>query len=229
MGLECVSVVSPQRYTDGNDPDYLFPKLCFDASPLLRFIVTSDTTVTYNKYQVFQARGVAFQVEVTVLGKKTSTMDITLLEPLSAGDEAQVKPDANAIPQPLAIVAGMRKPVPVYQEGAVYPSAAMHDHILGGVAVPVIIQRDGKVKVNGPASGNYLLGQSAADAISHWKFEPYLVDGQPVEIATTLVYVFDGKPFASQVGKSNAHSTSGYDHKRDPDKDLAQAIAASEA
>jgi hypothetical protein len=223
--LNCVSVIDPAQYSDKVDPDFLFPNLCFDAGSRLRFMGTSDTTVTFNKYQMFQGRAVAGKVEVIVLGEKKSSMEITLLEPLSAQDEALVAPDSKAVEQPYALTAVDPPPVPVYQVGAVITIAAMHDRQFGTVFVPVIIRKDGRVKLNGGAPGGGM-GQAAADAIVQWRYQPYLVDGQLVDVSTMVPYVFDGRPFVPLAeNKPKPASTSGYDPKRDPKADLAQAMA----
>ena len=40
--------------------------------------------------------------------------------------------------------------------------------------------------VSGPA----ILQQAALDAVSTWRYRPYLLDGQPVEVETTVNVVF---------------------------------------
>ncbi|HEY0796049.1 MAG TPA: thioredoxin family protein [Acidisarcina sp.] len=222
--LNCVSVIKPLRYADGLNPDFLFPKLCYDAGHRLRFMGTSDTTVTFNKYQMFQDRAVAYKMEVIVLGEKRSSADITLLEPLGPDGEALLKPDEKAIPQPFAIQVWDPQPVPVYQVAAVYPMAALQNHQLGTVMVPALIDKDGRVKVTGFPPN--LLAQAAADAIKRWRYEPYKVDGETVEAATRISYTFDGYPFVPQTGVKVA-AAGGYDPRRDPENDLKDAIASA--
>jgi Thioredoxin-like len=224
MALNCVMIVAPERYADGIDPDFLFPKLCFDAGYRLRFMGTSDTTVTFNKYQTFQDRAIAYKVDVIVLGVKRSSMDITLLKPLTPEGEAMLKPDEKAVRQPHAWSVVDPRPVPVYQVGANVPLAGLHDR--GTVSVPVIIQRDGRVKINGPASLYGPTAQSAIDAIRLWRYQPYLVEGEPVELLTRVSYTFDGNPFVPQTGVKPP-SKSGYDPKHNPANDLKEAVATA--
>jgi hypothetical protein len=44
---------------------------------------------------------------------------------------------------------------------------------------------------------------AAEDAINHWKYRPYLVDGQPVEVGYTVYYNLD-KPFVPSYNRPKA-------------------------
>jgi protein TonB len=39
-------------------------------------------------------------------------------------------------------------------------------------------------------SGPTVLQQSALDAVSQWRYRPYLLNGQPVEVETTVNVIF---------------------------------------
>jgi periplasmic protein TonB len=39
-------------------------------------------------------------------------------------------------------------------------------------------------------SGDNLLAQSALDAIKQWRYKPYLLNGEPVELETTVTIKF---------------------------------------
>jgi protein TonB len=40
------------------------------------------------------------------------------------------------------------------------------------------------------ASGQAMLQQAALDAVKNWRYRPYLLDGQPVEVETTVDVIF---------------------------------------
>jgi hypothetical protein len=44
---------------------------------------------------------------------------------------------------------------------------------------------------------------AAEIAISKWKFKPYLVDGQPIEVGFTVIYNLD-KPFVPSYNRPKA-------------------------
>jgi protein TonB len=54
----------------------------------------------------------------------------------------------------------------------------------------VIVGRDGSVERVYPLNGPKVLGQAAAAALRWWRFQPYLVDGKPVVVETTVAVEF---------------------------------------
>jgi protein TonB len=72
-----------------------------------------------------------------------------------------------------------------------YPAEARHDHIEGDVVLKAIIGTDGLVTDLTLESGPPVLGQAAMDAVKKWKYKPYLLNGQPVEIETQVVVNFE--------------------------------------
>jgi len=72
----------------------------------------------------------------------------------------------------------------------VYPEAARKAGLQGLVVMDAVIAPDGSVKRLRPVSGPDLLAQSATAAVQSWKFEPYLSNGKPVEVETTIAIEF---------------------------------------
>ena len=67
-----------------------------------------------------------------------------------------------------------------------YPPLARQARIQGTVRLEAIIDRDGNVKSLSVVSGHPLLVQAALDAVSKWKYQATLLNGTPVEVATTI-------------------------------------------
>lgn len=198
--LNCVSVVDAQRYEDQANPDWLFPTMCFDQDYHLRMTKTADTTVQFEDLQPFEGRTVARDVKVMFNGVLTAAMKVTLLEPLagSSADLADlVKPAKGAIAEPYTIEPGHPKPVSVYEVGASVPLRPDGFPFRGSFPIPIIIHKDGTVKARNEDTSSWTqpLKDALVSAIDKWKYRPYLVDGQPVEVAWTAVYIIDGKPF----------------------------------
>lgn len=61
-----------------------------------------------------------------------------------------------------------------------------HMHVEGMVTLKIVISRDGDVSQVALVSGDPALAPSAIDAVKQWKYKPYLLDGQPVEVETTV-------------------------------------------
>ena len=50
----------------------------------------------------------------------------------------------------------------------------------------MIIGKDGKVQDVTVVSGHALLIQAVLDAVRQWEYQPTLLNGQPVEVSTTV-------------------------------------------
>jgi hypothetical protein len=60
----------------------------------------------------------------------------------------------------------------------------------GRVVLTAVIGSDGSVVSLRPVLGSDVLARAAMDAVQWWKFQPYQLDGQPVEVETTLAVDF---------------------------------------
>ena len=195
--LNCVSVADTQRYADQANPDWLFPTMCFDNEYHLRLTAVPDTTVQFDDLQPFEGRTVARDVKVIFNGALTAEMKVTLLETLHEANSDLVKPSNDAVPEPYTVEPGHPKPVSVYEVGASVPIQPSGFPFRGTFPIPIIIHKDGTVKARNEDASvwNRDLKDALVRAIDKWKYKPYVVNGQPVEVAWTVVYIIDGKPF----------------------------------
>jgi TonB family protein len=67
-----------------------------------------------------------------------------------------------------------------------YPDEAKKKNIQGIVKLHALVSRDGSIKKLSVISGDPLLAKAASDAVWHWKYQPTLVNGKPVEVDTTV-------------------------------------------
>jgi TonB family protein len=72
----------------------------------------------------------------------------------------------------------------------VYPAEARENGIEGTVRLHPIIAKDGSILQLEVISGHPMLTQAALDAVKQWKYEPTLLNGQPVEVDTEIAVVF---------------------------------------
>lgn len=194
--LDCVVAANPSQAAGAINPDVLFPRLCFDVKDsTLRFITTSTTMTVYSDFKPFGPRSFANKVEVKPYNRLGTQLDVTLLEPLPAADQAQLAPPSHAIEQPYAHKSGDTPLVPVRITECAYPIEARDNHELGMVMIPVVIKKDGSVKSNGFPMGPQHLAMAAGDCVGNYKFEPFKIDGEPVDVSDTLVYDFENRPF----------------------------------
>jgi TonB family protein len=82
----------------------------------------------------------------------------------------------------------------VRQDRPEYPRDARKAHIQGSVLLHAIIATDGSVKSLEVLSGDSILAKAAMEAVKKWKYRPTMLNGQPVEVDTTITvnFRFDG-------------------------------------
>ena len=67
-----------------------------------------------------------------------------------------------------------------------YPPIPRTMRIEGTVVLQATIARNGSIENLRVLSGPALLQQAALDAVAQWRYRPYLLNGQPVEVETTV-------------------------------------------
>jgi TonB family protein len=72
----------------------------------------------------------------------------------------------------------------------VYPAVALQVKKQGTVDLLATISKDGTITAIKVLSGDSALAKSAADAVRQWKYRPYLLNGEPVEIQTQVTINF---------------------------------------
>jgi periplasmic protein TonB len=72
----------------------------------------------------------------------------------------------------------------------VYPPLARQTRISGTVRLHAIISKDGTIQQLEVVSGHPLLQQAALDAVRQWRYQPTLLNGDPVEVDTTIDVIF---------------------------------------
>jgi protein TonB len=78
----------------------------------------------------------------------------------------------------------LRKTMPVY------PPIGVAMHAEGTVVLTATISKTGTIENLRVASGSAILQQAALDAVRTWRYRPYLLNGQPVEVETTVNVTF---------------------------------------
>ena len=68
----------------------------------------------------------------------------------------------------------------------VYPPLAKAARIAGTVVLQITVSKDGRVQNVRRLSGHPILDQSAVDAVRQWRYRPYLLNGEPVEVESIV-------------------------------------------
>jgi protein TonB len=72
----------------------------------------------------------------------------------------------------------------------IYPDLARQAGIQGDVVLHAIIGTDGRILELRVVTGSPLLVRAAVDAVQQWRYRPTLLDGEPVEVETTITVTF---------------------------------------
>ncbi len=73
----------------------------------------------------------------------------------------------------------------------VYPDEARAAHVEGTVVMQARISKNGHVDNLAVISGPQPLQAAAVDAVKHWVYRPYLLNGEPVPVLTTVTINFN--------------------------------------
>jgi periplasmic protein TonB len=91
-----------------------------------------------------------------------------------------------ATPQRVRVSAGVTSGLLVRRVQPNYPPLARQARIQGTVVLHAVISKDGSIENLTLVSGHPMLAPSAIEAVKQWKYKPYLLNGEPVEVDTEV-------------------------------------------
>lgn len=95
-----------------------------------------------------------------------------------------------ARPRSLAISSGVMAGNKISGVAPQYPAIARAARVDGMVVLAATIAKSGAIENLHVVSGPPLLTSAAVDAVRTWRYRPYLLNGEPVEVETTVRVVF---------------------------------------
>lgn len=106
------------------------------------------------------------------------------------GVVGSVPPPPPQAPQRIRVGGNVQQAKLIHAPRPVYPALAKQARIQGTVRLQAIIAKDGSIQELQVLQGHPLLVQSALDAVRQWRYQPTLLNGEPVEVVTTIDVVF---------------------------------------
>lgn len=88
--------------------------------------------------------------------------------------------------QKLRVSSGVAEGLILHKVNPRYPEEARKKHIQGEVTLLFTIDKEGSAINLEVAQGDPLLAQAAIDAVKQWKYKPFLLNGEPVEVETMV-------------------------------------------
>ena len=164
----------------------------------VRAVLESDgnRVVLRNSVGKFHETYVALGLQISLLGRSAITGTVTALQnfdpatsevklPPPASESVTPGPEAGHVPA--QVMAGRRLS---FVEPN-YPDRAKMQHQSGKVILGVVIGADGAVHALTPiASTDAMFTDTATEAVKKWKYSPYLLNGVPTEVDTTITVSF---------------------------------------
>jgi protein TonB len=95
-----------------------------------------------------------------------------------------------AAPQRVRVSQGVSAGLLVRKVNPAYPPLARQARIQGQVVLRAVISKDGSIEGLTLVSGHPMLAPAAIDAVKQWKYKPYLLNGEPVEVDTEVLVNF---------------------------------------
>lgn len=200
--LTCLTTLRQQE-ADGKQqmPAQRTPDLfCFDPGTMALMVSYSNQiliqcTEFVKMQDLYIPRKIAVRIgKQTVLSASVESIDnIAATDPAfdhpadadSVRHSAQYEVDASAPPGNITKGKLVKKTFPDY------PPLAKSQHIQGTVILGATIGADGKIhNLEILAAPSRLLADSAVDCVSRWEYKPYLLNGEPLEVETTIKVIY---------------------------------------
>jgi protein TonB len=101
---------------------------------------------------------------------------------------AQTEPTKR--PLRLRVSSGVAEGLKTHNVNPKYPREARDKGIEGDVILQATIDTKGHIGNLNPVRGDPILVEASIEAVKQWKYKPYLLNGEPVEVETTIRIVF---------------------------------------
>lgn len=93
-------------------------------------------------------------------------------------------------PRIATISAGVAEGLLLQKTSVPYPPIARTARVSGTVVLQATISKTGQIENLRVLSGPPMLQKAAVDAVRNWRYKPYMLDNQPVDVDTTVNVVF---------------------------------------
>lgn len=199
--MQCVVIV-PQRIANGQPEAPSFfagHRYCFDPSThALLLSISNPIDTEFNQIVKTQNHYLPREVMFFAGKAKLFTLSIDTIDGVAEGDAALTPAqDAVVVSSPIpqansgSPASGVASGTLIKKYAPVYPDTAKMAGAQGEVVLGATIGKDGRVRnLEVLATPSPLLSKPAMDAVSHWEYSPYLLNGKPVEVETVINVYF---------------------------------------
>jgi periplasmic protein TonB len=97
---------------------------------------------------------------------------------------------ATPTPTKIRVSQGVAQGNLLHEVKPMYPQIAKAARVSGAVVLQATISKDGSIQNLKVVSGHPMLVQAALDAVKQWRYKPYMLNGEPVEVETQITVNF---------------------------------------
>ena len=174
----------------GQPAQFRFADTCNCGNYQLQSQSTSDAS--YRSSPIYSHNQQPASLPPTIHTATRPTLQPASYKPLTS------TPQSAATADPVHVAAGAIAGSVVFRVNPIYPPDAKANRIQGAVVIEVIIGKDGAIQNINSVTGPEILQQSALDAIRQWIYKPYVLNGQPVEVQSTITINYNLGPIDDQ-------------------------------
>jgi hypothetical protein len=200
LRLQCITLGSKQ----GNLPLHVmgfadadaYPHYCFEQTrPVLRLSSHGGGLydAMYNDLVLFQGHYIARDVEITFLGKRRLTIHVEIVDGLNTVDVSDFTESPDAVGPMRGVITapkGMMMELRLKWVPPVLTDLDRQNHVHGMVVVKATIDKSGNVIAVEGVSGPSTLQKAATDCVRQWKFRPFILLGEPVDVEDDFNFEF---------------------------------------
>jgi TonB family protein len=103
-------------------------------------------------------------------------------------------PPASQVPGRVSVAPGVVQGLLIFKVAPTYPPSAKENHIQGQVVLHAVIGKDGILRELTALSGPAALIESSMDAVRQWRYKPYFLNGESVDVETQITVNYQLKP-----------------------------------
>lgn len=155
-------------------------------------VIKPATPVTVVKSDLHKSKGgnaeASAEVQAPPVLGTSGSADDTALNSIVSSAPASVPKIAPQ--QVLKVSQGVTQGLLLKRVQPVYPHQALQMHVEGSVQLLAMITKSGSISSVKVISGDPVLARAAVDAVSQWKYKPYYLDSEPVDIQTQITVNF---------------------------------------
>jgi TonB family protein len=210
--LHCYDIATERQPAAPDPITYCFD----DQDKLVRYSIGEPPMgqATFMNPVQFEGRLLPSDVVLERSGVRFLVAHLETIESLSDASDALFQPPPNAKPlqptnpaggmisptgpssipplkaQSINISAGVAAGMLMQKTNPIYPSDALTAHVSGTVVLLVTIDTSGNVETLRVISGPPMLHHAALDAVKSWHYRPYILNGWPTPVETTVNVIF---------------------------------------